>query len=119
MIGYIFPGIEVIICTKQSDLDKLREETGVVLEKPLAGRATTTLVKNESDGRCKIVVIFDKKTTKNRKNYDVAALAAHEAVHVVQNIFDEIGEKFPGEETRAYLTQRVVYDILKTIYGNK
>ena len=115
----IFPGIEVVTCTKQSDLEKIAKETGVVLEKPLVGRATTTLVKNESDGRCKIVVIFDKKTTKQHKNYDVAALVAHEAVHVVQNIFDEIGEKFPGEETRAYLTQRVVYDILKTIYGKR
>ena len=42
----------------------------------------------------------------------LAALLAHEAVHVSQMIFDHFGEDAPGEETRAYLVQNVTYGLL-------
>ena len=42
----------------------------------------------------------------------LAALMAHEAVHVSQIILDHFGEDEPGEETRAYLVQNVTYALL-------
>ena len=42
----------------------------------------------------------------------LAALMAHEAVHVSQIILDHFGEDEPGEETRAYLVQGVTYALL-------
>lgn len=42
----------------------------------------------------------------------LAALMAHEAVHVSQIVLDHFGEDEPGEETRAYLVQSVTYELL-------
>ena len=42
----------------------------------------------------------------------LAALMAHEAVHVSQIVLDHVGEDEPGEETRAYLVQNVTYALL-------
>ena len=42
----------------------------------------------------------------------LAALMAHEAVHVSQIILDHFGEDELGEETRAYLVQGVTYALL-------
>lgn len=43
----------------------------------------------------------------------LAALMAHEAVHVSQMILDHVGEDEPGEETRAYLVQGVTLALLE------
>lgn len=43
----------------------------------------------------------------------LAALMAHEAVHVAQTILDHFGEDEPGEETRAYLVQGVTHALLE------
>ena len=42
----------------------------------------------------------------------LAALMAHEAVHVSQIVLDHVGEDEPGEEERAYLVQNVTYALL-------
>lgn len=42
----------------------------------------------------------------------LAALMAHEAVHVSEIVLDHFGEEEPGEETRAYLVQNVTYALL-------
>lgn len=50
------------------------------------------------------------------EDYIVAAsVLAHETVHVVEEIFREIGEDKPSEEFRAYLTQ-TVFRQLCTMY---
>ena len=43
----------------------------------------------------------------------LAALMAHEAVHVSQIVLDHVGEDEPGEETRAYLVQDFTYALLE------
>lgn len=43
----------------------------------------------------------------------LAALMAHEAVHVAQIVLDHFGEEEPGEETRACLVQNVTYALLE------
>ena len=47
-----------------------------------------------------------------READQLAALMAHEAVHVAQIVLDHFGEDEPGEETRAYLVQGVTYALL-------
>lgn len=42
----------------------------------------------------------------------VAGLIAHEAVHVVQRLWDEIGETDPGHEAEAYLVQTITQGCL-------
>lgn len=41
-----------------------------------------------------------------------AALAAHEATHCCQSIFESVGEHSPGHETEAYLLQDIVQFLL-------
>lgn len=41
------------------------------------------------------------------------ALYAHEAVHVVQNFFNAIGEDAPGKEEEAYLVQGVTMALIR------
>lgn len=43
----------------------------------------------------------------------LAALMAHEAVHVSQIVLDHFGEDEPVEETRAYLVQGVTHALLE------
>ena len=43
----------------------------------------------------------------------LAALMAHEAVHVSQIVLDHFGEDEPVEETRAYLVQDVTHALLE------
>lgn len=43
----------------------------------------------------------------------LAALMAHEAVHVAQIVLDHFGEEEPGEETVAHLVQNVTYALLE------
>lgn len=45
----------------------------------------------------------------------IAAMLAHEAVHVAQFLWDDIGEDQPGRETEAYFVQSIVQEILDII----
>lgn len=44
---------------------------------------------------------------------DTVAMIAHEAVHVCQYLWQQIGEHTPGQEAEAYLVQSIVREILK------
>ena len=46
-------------------------------------------------------------------------LAAHEASHAVDFIFETMGEDTPGEETKAYLIQYITQATLEIISGRK
>lgn len=37
----------------------------------------------------------------------VYSVLVHEATHIVEDIFDFVGEETPGGETRAYLTEKI------------
>jgi len=45
----------------------------------------------------------------------IAALVAHEAVHVAQYLWEAIGEDTPGREAEAYFVQAIVQEILQII----
>lgn len=72
----------------------------------------TTVLLAEKSRSCGIIVTFDKAGL--TKEFDVISrigLIAHEASHVVDELFDHIGEARPGAEQRAYLTQYFVEEI--------
>lgn len=58
------------------------------------------------------LVCFVLLESEVRDGDQLAALMAHEAVHVSQIVLDHFGEDEPGEETRAYLVQSVTYELL-------
>jgi len=45
----------------------------------------------------------------------IAAMVAHEAVHVAQFLWEAIGEEKPGNETEAYFVQSIVQEVLEAI----
>lgn len=59
-----------------------------------------------------VLICFVLLEAEVREADQLAALMAHEAVHVAQIILDRFGEDEPGEETRAYLVQGVTYALL-------
>lgn len=61
----------------------------------------------ESDkGVCSILT-FDPEGAKGKTKTQLAALFAHEAVHVLQDAKDAMNERKPGVEFEAYLVQYV------------
>lgn len=53
----------------------------------------------------KITCIVCIKIDKKRPFAVTAGMLAHEAVHVMQELFESIGEKQPGHETEAYAVE--------------
>lgn len=49
----------------------------------------------------------------------MAALIAHEATHLCQYLWEQIGEHEPGHEAEAYLVQSIVQQILEIEWGEK
>lgn len=45
----------------------------------------------------------------------IAALIAHEAVHVAQFLWEAIGEEKPGNEAEAYFVQSIVQEVLEIV----
>jgi hypothetical protein len=61
-----------------------------------------------------IVAVFDYEELVTDEDFsNVFATVTHEAVHIVQRIFEWIGEEDAGEEIHAYLTEWIVKQILK------
>lgn len=65
-----------------------------------------------------LTVIITMQPVGDRPVEQVAGLIAHEAVHVAQELWDNIGERNPGREAEAYLVQMItqccLQDALKT-----
>ena len=59
--------------------------------------AVTYLVQERESGRCGCLVVFTE-----RKFFSISNMA-HEASHVVDFLFEHIGEKNIGDEAKAYL----------------
>lgn len=80
-------------------------------------KAVCTFIQNETKGSAIHGILFDKQAHKHRPLKQQIGLLVHEAVHVVDNVFDDIGERNPGKETKAYLTQFIVQNILTEFLG--
>jgi len=65
------------------------------------------------NGEAFVVVIFNVESFANDVS-SMAGIVAHETIHVVERIFEHIGEDdIVGEETRAYLVQHLVEQIFQ------
>lgn len=51
--------------------------------------------------------------TAGREPYEIAALLVHEAVHIKQAILEAYGEDNVGDETEAYMVQRISMDLFR------
>ena len=74
---------------------------------------TIELVNNNN-----IMWIITLHPVKKVSKETIAGYISHEASHVVDYLFNFIGEKSPGTETRAYLIEYIVIKILEKLYGN-
>ncbi len=65
----------------------------------------------EQDGTLCIIITLQKH--KDRTPEQIASLISHEAMHVVQKMWHQYGEKQPGREAEAYLIQYIVQSCLQ------
>jgi len=68
--------------------------------------ANATMHTLEKDGCLTCIIAMEKPT--GRSAEQVAGMVAHEAMHIVQELWSQIGEKEPGREAEAYLVQQIV-----------
>jgi hypothetical protein len=76
--------------------------------------ATTHFLECESnDNKCAIVSIdHAKNVERGRSGIVIAAMLCHEAMHIAQEVFDMVGEKYPSSEFEAYLVQRISLELM-------
>lgn len=77
-------------------------------------RANATTHFFEKDGSTTAIITIGKPKSVSFEQY--AAMIAHEAVHVVQMLWRDIGEKEPGDEAEAYAVQHIVQFCLQEAY---
>jgi hypothetical protein len=65
------------------------------------------------DGILSMAIVCMQVQKGNSYN-QIASLLAHEAVHVAQNMFDDMGEEKPGREVEAYCIQRIFLQLLNS-----
>lgn len=68
----------------------------------------------EKDGV--LTAVITMQNPKSRSIEQVAGLLAHEATHVVQEVWEQFGERQPGKEAEAYLVQHIVQCCLQVAY---
>lgn len=66
--------------------------------------AATHFFTHEGQTTC---IITMNKPEANRPVEQVAGMIAHEAVHVAQELWENVGEREPGKEAEAYLVQMI------------
>lgn len=91
----------------------MREMKRLGVEKPDKFHQSSASVKILAKGDTETYIIcYDPKTDKKRHRNEIAALMAHECVHVVDLTFRNVGEHTPGDETRAYFVQFLLQNVL-------
>lgn len=77
--------------------------------------ATTHFLENDGTLTC----IITLGATKGRSKEQIAAIVAHEAVHVAQELWRHLGERNPGDEQEAYLVQQITQECLQELWSPK
>jgi len=73
--------------------------------------ATTHYLEKDVNLTCIIAL----GNTKGRSAEQVAGLIAHEAMHVIQEMWANLGERSAGREAEAYLIQQIVQECLQIV----
>ncbi len=103
----------LMLCTTEAQYLKAAKSMGVV--NPLAfmgvnaNASVHTFVKAGKTA-CIVCMKIDRKRTFN----EIASMLAHEAVHVSQDLFADIGEDKPGREIEAYAVQNILFQLLES-----
>lgn len=98
---------QVAIFAKSEGFPKEESELGWPIAPTLA-RTTWIPGSHNAIVSLNVVACREKTLTQNQ----IRSLLSHEAVHVVQHLFEEIGEKSPGIESQAYFVQAVTQFLL-------
>ena len=79
--------------------------------------ATTHFFERRNSNSVCAIVCYRPDGTKTRSQ--VAAMMAHEAVHVWRSAMETLGEKDPSEEFMAYGIQNITQTLLTVLWGKK
>lgn len=110
----VFVGITACEKTFQAEMKRLKIENIQFLGHSNAGATTHSFVNHSS--LCCIIAIVPFSPQQNSKE-QYAALLAHEAMHVIQEMRNELaGGKYLGDEAEAYLMQQIVQDGLQFLW---
>lgn len=74
--------------------------------------ATTHFLTSPDNG---LTAIIAMQKPVGRSPEQIAGLVAHEAVHVAQSLWENIGERTPGHEAEAYLVQMITQCCLQQV----
>lgn len=69
-----------------------------------SGQCTTF----ESKGQLIVIISVDSEKLKDKPMFIKYEILAHEASHAADFIFEYVGEKHPGAETKAYVQQWII-----------
>lgn len=110
----VYP-LHFTIVDNMEDLQKVWDALDITEDDraPPGGKASTYHYVSKSTGYLACVVYLADTLSWNP--YTVSGVAAHEAMHVIQNLWDHIGERRPGWEAEAYLMQALVEEIMDFI----
>lgn len=109
-----FLNAPVKLCFSAEAFNDILKDHGInTKEKALdLGQAETHYF--QQDKAALIIVVFDYDDMVQDDDFsNIFATITHESVHIVQRIFDYVGEEEAGEEIYAYLTEWIVKQILK------
>jgi hypothetical protein len=98
------------LCTSQKDYEKELKRIGINPQPGITGSQGATLnMMTSKDGKeCAIICIFN-----HTLDYEqIASMLAHEAVHLFQEIKENIGERNPSAEFEAYCIQCITQNLL-------
>lgn len=102
----------LLLCTTEKQYLSAAKGLGVASPFPFLSPgaiATNHTFENTGSGIvCIVCMLIDKK----RPMALTAALLAHEAVHIKQELMKNIGEETPGAEIEAYAVQNAVLELL-------
>jgi hypothetical protein len=98
----------------RNEMKRLKvKEPGNFLGSKLANATLHHLVSNSGQ----VVYLLTLGSTKGRTKEQVAGLVAHEAMHVIQQMQEDIaGGKSLGHEAEAYLVQMIVQEALQSLW---
>ena len=105
--------VQLVVITKQSQLDKLYKKMGkpATAKMPPNGGAVAEWWDNPH-GQHYELVIFGKL-----RRAEALGIIVHECTHVKQHVMESIGETSPSKEFEAYLMQSIFNEIFRKYYG--
>lgn len=108
----MMPSLPLVLVTSRKKLDKLDKKYGInITESSLSNYALAIYCTKGHESLA--IVWLNMKELNGATESDVLSLLAHEASHVVDDYFRDIGESNPGDEERAYATERVMYELIE------